>query len=74
MSIRTLHTYAIDCDAGDCDEVYADVVPVQADSLERFAIRDGWLNDDGRHLCPFHAKTIRENLANAERRRVQGAA
>jgi len=65
MSLRHYDGLAIDCDAGDCDEVFSDTASISLRNLRRAARRAGWSitsDDYGCDLCPSCLDKAREQL------------
>ena len=52
MSIRPLHSFAIDCDF--CDNSFSDAVELSAATLETCAKNHGWSSNESHqiHTCP----------------------
>ena len=65
MSLRTFTTVAVDCNG--CDEVLADVVPVNERVAKKTAKRLGWTStEDGRDYCPACSRQRWTVAPNAE--------
>lgn len=50
--IEEITTNVVRCDGENCDKSFADVVQVSADVIERFALRNRWSENEGKHYCP----------------------